>query len=170
MDVELWIFITAGLLFAFCAGAIVGCVATRWGMARDVEVIAERKDTAIDAAMGTAFELQRMSGDTPAVLYDQDAPEQVEHGIDPADYFGIRVDVPRQPPAMTGVRDVDAQDRELADIYDIDAPDCNPVVVWAGANGWTVSCTCGHQDDCYDTGQAAHEAMSRHLDARQGVD
>jgi hypothetical protein len=50
-------------------------------------------------------------------LYDQDS----------ADFYGIHSELPRQPLPMTGERDVEAQDRELVDIYDfVPNDDDNP--------------------------------------------
>ena len=94
-----------GGLGVFAAGVVVGHVATRWGAARQLEVFADRKDTAIDAALGTAFELQRISGEHPQV-------------VDSADFVGLIAPPGSRPLPMTGVRNVEAQDRELAEIYD----------------------------------------------------
>lgn len=69
------IILVTGGIGVFAAGVVVGHVATRWGAARDREVIAVRKDTAIEAALDTAQELQRISGEHPTVVGDDLDPE-----------------------------------------------------------------------------------------------
>lgn len=66
----LWPWPTATVT-ALSAGLVLGAL---WGRRPlpDVELVHERKDIAIDAAMGSAFELQRISGEHQQVeLYQQ---------------------------------------------------------------------------------------------------
>lgn len=55
-------------------------------------------------------------------LFDQDA--LTELCTDSADFYGIHSELPHPPVAMTGERDTYAQDRELAEVYGIEAEPC----------------------------------------------
>lgn len=82
----------------FAAGALVGWW-TAWrrfeGRVLEVELARKHKDTAVDTAMGLAFEAQRVdeenavllafvaSGETPAVGDDLDVPDWVNQGGQP---------------------------------------------------------------------------------------
>lgn len=70
------------LATVFLAGVVVGGLLVAWHRDRGVEFVQERKDVAVDTAMGLAFEAQeleqRISGEHPQVeVWDQDgkAPE-----------------------------------------------------------------------------------------------
>lgn len=135
MGFALWPWPTA-VLTAAVAGVVVGAL---WARAPqpDLELVHERKDAAIEQCLGTAFELQRVTGELPPVdddtgpgtvrllrsgerpavrMFDQDAGAFVDLNVPP----GNVIDGGR-PIRMTGTRDVEAQDRELSEVYGIDA-------------------------------------------------
>jgi hypothetical protein len=124
------------IAIAFLVGIAIGIVAGYLARRYRISLLAENnhwvgeeieaiKGADLDADVA-AHRRERLSGEQPKVdLYDQDSPSaqvnQVErHFADPFDFVGIRGNVPVLPPAMTGKRDVEAQDRELVDIYGID--------------------------------------------------
>lgn len=82
-DPSLAIFIGAGCLTSFCAGAIITYLAVHWGLDRQAEVDRVRKDVAVEAGLAVAFQVQelerRASGEQPAVDADLDVPGFMAH-------------------------------------------------------------------------------------------
>jgi hypothetical protein len=104
--VSVVIVVASAGLACVAAGVVVGHVATRWGTARQLEVFADRKDTAIDAALGTAFELQRISGEHPeqVELYDQGAEGPFPVDADPDPLAGLAEELIAQQRQRPGLR------------------------------------------------------------------
>lgn len=79
-DPSLAIFIGAGCLTSFCAGAIITYLAVHWGLDRQAEVDRVRKDAAVEAGLAVVEELERRtSGEQPAVDADLDVPGFMAH-------------------------------------------------------------------------------------------
>jgi hypothetical protein len=96
-SIELTIFIAAGCLTSFCAGAIVTYLVVNWSRDRQAEEDEKRRETLAEHGLKLAFENQKLeqraSGEQPAVEPIEVPGFMADSGYwpprDSADFYGI---------------------------------------------------------------------------------